>query len=179
MQWQQKNLFVVTVTLVSRAAIQSGMQVDDAFSLSDSYLQQCELLTSPERITNLQYRMLLDYTARVARLRRGGNPSRLLLDVTNYIQHRISEPIRAAAIAKALFISRPYPSRKFKEETEKNLTDFILSEKTEEAKCLLRYSDKSMTAISTYLAFSFTGYFSRVFQQYDGMLPREHREKSL
>ena len=61
------------------------MQVDDAFSLSDSYLQQCELLSSPERITNLQYRMLLDYTARVERLRRGGNPSKLVLDVTNYI----------------------------------------------------------------------------------------------
>ena len=176
---QQKNLFVVTVTLVSRAAIQGGMEVDDAFSLSDSYLQQCELLTSPERITNLQYRMLLDYTARVARLRRGGNPSRLVLDVTNYIQHHISEPIRAEGIAKAQFISRPYLSKKFKEETGQSLTDFILSEKTEEAKRLLRYSEKPLTAISTYLAFSSPSHFSRVFRQYAGMLPREYREKFL
>lgn len=129
------------------------MQVDDAFSLSDSYLQQCELLSSPERITNLQYRMLLDYTSRVERLRRGGNPSKLVLDVTNYIQHHIPEPIRAEEIAKALFISRPYLSKKFKEETGQSLTDFILSEKAEEAKRLLRYSEKPLTAISTYLAF--------------------------
>jgi len=176
---QQKNLFVVTVTLASRAAIQGGMQVDDAFSLSDSYLQQCELLTSPERITNLQYRMLLDYTARVERLRRGGNPSKLVLDVTNYVQHHISEPIRAEEIAKALFISRPYLSKKFKEETGQSLTDFILSEKTEEAKRLLRYSEKPLTAISTYLAFSSPSHFSRVFRQYAGMLPREYREKFL
>ena len=174
---QQKNLFIVTVTLASRAAIQGGMQVDDAFSLSDSYLQQCELLNSPERITNLQYRMLLDYTARVARLRRGGNPSKLVLDVTNYIQHHISEPIRAEEIAKALFISRPYLSKKFKEETGQSLTDFILNEKTEEAKRLLRYSEKPLTAISTYLAFSSPSHFSRVFRQYAGMLPREYREK--
>ena len=174
---QQKNLFVVTVTLASRAAIQGGMQVDDAFSLSDSYLQQCELLTSPERITNLQYRMLLDYTARVERLRRGGNPSKLVLDVTNYIQHHISEPIRAEEIAGALFISRPYLSKKFKEETGQSLTDFILSEKAEEAKRLLRYSEKPLTAISTYLAFSSPSHFSRVFKQYAGILPREYREK--
>ena len=174
---QQKNLFVVTVTLASRAAIQGGMQVDDAFCLSDSYLQQCELLTSPERITNLQYRMLLDYTARVERLRRGGTPSSLVLDVTNYIQHHISEPIRAEEIAKNLFISRPYLSKKFKEETGQSLTDFILSEKTEEAKRLLRYSDKPLTAISTYLAFSSPSHFSRVFKQYAGVLPREYREK--
>ena len=176
---QQKNLFVVTVTLVSRAAIQGGMQVDDAFSLSDSYLQRCELLTSPERITNLQYRMLLDYTARVERLRRGGNPSKLVLDVTNYIQHHISEPIRAEEIAKELFISRPYLSKKFKEETGQSLTEFILNEKTEEAKRLLRYSEKPLTAISTYLAFSSPSHFSRVFRQYAGMLPREYREKFL
>ncbi len=174
---QQKNLFVVTVTLASRAAIQGGMQVDDAFSLSDSYLQQCELLTSPERITNLQYRMLLDYTARVARLRRGGSPSKLVLDVTNYIQHHISEPIRTEEIAKALFISRPYLSKKFKEETGQSLTDFILNEKTEEAKRLLRYSDRPLTAISTYLAFSSPSHFSRAFRQYAGMLPRDYREK--
>ena len=53
---QRKNLFIVTVTLVSRAAIQGGMQVEDAFTLSDSYIQQCELTASPERIANLQYR---------------------------------------------------------------------------------------------------------------------------
>ena len=68
---QRKNLFIVTVTLVSRAAIQGGMQVEDAFTLSDSYIQQCELTASPERIANLQYRMLLDYAERVERLHRG------------------------------------------------------------------------------------------------------------
>ena len=65
---QRKNLFIVTATLVSRAAIQGGMQVEDAFSLSDSYIRQCERMASPDRIANLQYRMLLDYTERVERL---------------------------------------------------------------------------------------------------------------
>ena len=36
---QKKNLFIVTVTLASRAAIQGGMQADDAFTLSYSYIR--------------------------------------------------------------------------------------------------------------------------------------------
>ena len=59
---QMKNTFIVTTTLASRAAIRGGMDTEDAFSLSDSYIQQCELLNAPDRITNLQYHMILEYT---------------------------------------------------------------------------------------------------------------------
>lgn len=78
---------------------------------------------------NLQYRMILDYTARVERLHLGKHPTKLTVDVANYIQHRMSELITAEKIAEELFLSRPYLSRKFKEETGESLTDFILKEK--------------------------------------------------
>ena len=174
---QRKNLFIVTVTLASRAAVQGGMQADDAFTLSDSYIQQCELLSSPERIMNLQYRMLLDYTERVERLRRGKAPSRLAIDAANYVQHHLSDAIRTEDLARALYISRPYLSKKFKEETGETITDFILKEKTEEAKRLLRYSDKPLTAIGSYLGFSSPSHFSRVFRKYVGTTPSEYRQQ--
>lgn len=174
---QRKNLFIVTVTLTSRAAIQGGMQVDDAFTLSDSYIQQCELLSAPEQITNLQYRMLLDYTERVERLHRGKTPSKLAVDVANYVQHHLSDAIKTEDIAGALYMSRPYLSKKFKEETGENIADFIIKEKTEEAKRLLRYSDKPLTAIGSYLGFSSPSHFSRVFKTYVGSTPSEYRDK--
>ena len=174
---QKKNTFIVAVTLVSRAAIRGGMDVEDAFSHSDSYIQQCELLSSPSDILNLQYRMVLDYTERVERLHLGRHPSKLTVDVANYIQRHMSEPITTEKIAKELFLNRSYLSRKFKEETGETLTDFILKEKTEEAKRLLRYSDKPLTAISSYLGFSSASHFSRVFKAYVGSTPSEYREK--
>ena len=174
---QRKNIFVVTITLVSRAAIQGGMEAEESFSLSDSYIQQCELLTTLANITNLQYRMVLDYTERVQRLQRGSCTSKLIIEVTNYIRHHISEPITVEKMAEALFMSRPYLSRKFKEETGESLTDFILKEKTEEAKRLLRYSDKPITAISSYLGFSSPSHFSRVFKARVCLTPGEYREK--
>ena len=174
---QQKNTFIVTAALASRAAVQGGMEVEDALSTSDSYIQQSEMLTAPEAVTNLQYRMILDYTERVGRLRRGRQPTRLALDVANYVRRHLSEAITAQELARALFLSRPYLSRRFREETGETLTDFILREKTEEAKRLLRYSDKSLTAVSSYLGFSSPSHFSRVFKRYAGCLPREYRGK--
>ena len=174
---QQRNMFIVSVTLSSRAAIHGGMDRSDAFALSDSYIQQCELLSSPVEIMNLQYRMILDYTERVERLHLGSEPSKLLSDVSNYIQHHISEVIRVDDIAATVFMSRGYLSRRFHAETGETLSSFILRQKTEEAKRLLRYTEKPLTAIGSYLSFSSPSHFSRVFRSYTGMTPREYREK--
>ncbi len=173
---QLKNTFVVTATLVSRAAIQGGMDVDDALSLSDGFIQKCEMLNSMDRIANLQYFMVIDFAGRMQRLLPGA-AGKLATDVANYIKRHLSEPITVNAIAASLFMSRPYLSRKFKAETGQPLTDFILKEKTEEAKRLLRYSEKSVTAIGAYLGFSSLGHFSKVFKKYAGRTPSEYRER--
>lgn len=82
-------------------------------------------------------------------------------------------------MAQAFYMSRPYLSSKFKQETGETLTDFILKEKTEEAKRLLLYSDKSATAIASYLGFSSLGHFSQVFKRYSGQTPTEYKDKFI
>lgn len=174
---QIKNTFIVTATLASRAAIRGGLDIDEAFSLSDAFIQQCELLQDPEQLWNLQYHMILEYTQRVERLLHGKHPGKLAAEVAYYIRRHMSEPITVEDIAKELYLSRPYLSRKFARETGESLTDFILKEKTEEAKSLLRYSDKPITAISSYLGFSSQSHFSRVFKKYANCTPGEYRAK--
>lgn len=174
---QIKNTFIVTATLISRGAIRGGMDVDDALSLSDAYIQKCELMNNIDRITNLQYHMVFDYAERVEKLRYGKQPSKLVQDVAKYIQHHLSEPITTDDIAKALFLSRSRLSVKFKEEANENLIDFILKEKIEEAKRLLQYTDKTSVAISAYLGFSSQSHFSRTFKKYTGSLPNEYRKR--
>lgn len=173
---QMKNTLIVTVTLITRAAIQGGLDTEEAFALSDGFIQKCELLTAPEQITNLQYRVVLEFTERVEQVRLGGQPSKLALQVVNYIRRHLSEPISVEAMAKELYISRPYLSQRFRQETGETLTDFILNEKIAEAKRLLRYTDKTAAAIGAYLGFSSQGYFSHVFKKYVGCAPGEWRE---
>ena len=174
---QLKNTFIVTATLASRAAIRGGMREDDAFSLSDTYIRRVELLSSHEKILNLQFHMLLEFTEQVEQLHRGKHTTKLSLDVANYVRHHLSEPISVDAMAEQLYLSRPYLSSKFKQETGETLTDFILREKTEEAKRLLRYSDKPAAAIASYLGFSSHGHFIKVFKKYAGLTPQDYREQ--
>ena len=176
---QLKNTFIVTATLASRAAIKGGMSAEDALSLSDEYIRKCELLPSGEQIINLQYHMVLEYTRRVERIRLGKTPSKLLMQVTNYVQHNLSKPIDVEALADSMFISRTHLAAKFKQETGMTLTDFILIEKIEEAKRLLRYSDKSLSLIADYLGFSSQSHFTRAFKKYSGKTPREYRNLNI
>ena len=173
---QLKNTFIVTATLASRAAIKGGADAEEALSLSDDYIKKCELLTTVEAIVNLQYHMVLDYTKRVERIRIGKKASKLLMQVTNYVQHNLSRPTDVEALADSMFISRTHLAAKFKKETSMTLTEFILKEKIEEAKRLLRYSDKSLSLIAEYLGFSSQSHFSKTFKKYTSNTPKEFRE---
>jgi AraC-like DNA-binding protein len=123
--------------------------------------------------------MILEFTQRVERIQADKQASKLVTDVANYIQHHLSEPITAEEIAKELYLSRPYLSRKFIAETGESLTDYILKETVGEAKRLLRYTDKSLTSIGNYLGFSSQGHFSRVFKRYTSFTPGEYRAKYM
>lgn len=176
---QLKNTFIVTATLVSRSAIRGGMDANDALSLSDAYIQKCELLSSVETIVNLQFHMVLEYTERVERLKLGKTPTKLLTDIANYVQKHLTEPVNIEALSKAVFVSRTHLAVKFKKETGMTLTEFVLKEKIEEGKRLLRYTDKPLSAIAAYLGFSSQSHFSNVFRKYARCLPSEYRLKHI
>lgn len=62
---QQKNLIICTATLVTRAAIRGGLNPEQAFTLSDLYIQKAELMTDLLSLTRLNAQMVLDFTKRV------------------------------------------------------------------------------------------------------------------
>ena len=174
---QQKNTFIISTTLVSRAAIRGGMDLDDALRLSDSYIQKCEQLNSFEQITNLQYHMVAQYTQAVEELRYNRNQSELVRNVASYIRHHLSDAIKTEDIATSLFMSRSHLSTRFKNETGMNLTEYIHYIKISEAKHLLTHTDKNLLMISNYLGYSSQSHFTRMFKKMVGISPAEYREK--
>lgn len=73
------------------------------------------------------------------------------------MQKHITEPVNIDALAKAMFISRTHLAVKFRKESSITLTEFVIKEKIEEGKRLLRYSDKPISSIADYLEFSSQG----------------------
>ena len=173
---QSKNLFVVTATLVSRAAIRGGMDHEEALTLSDGYIRKCELMTNVEAVTNLTYRLVMEYAERMRRLRCGKDPSPLVIEVANYLIKHLSEPVTVREIARALCRGRSRLSTDFKKETGENLSEFILKKKVEEAKRILLQTDRPVADVALYLGFSSQSHFSRIFKKYTGFTPKAYRD---
>lgn len=51
----------------------------------------------------------------------------------------------------------------------------VVQEQLRQAKRLLRYSDKSFTSIATYLGFSSSSHFSKVFKEKTDLTPFDYR----
>ena len=121
--------------------------------------------------------MILDYTKRVERVKFQKTPSKLVVDVANYISKHIYDHIEIDDLSNALYISKSWLFAKFKEDTGMTIKDYILKEKIEEAKRLLSFTDKPSSAISSLLSFSSQSHFNRTFLKYVGETPGEYRRK--
>lgn len=176
----QKNFFIKLETIVARASIEAGLDVDEIFSLEEMYIRKCESLEDIDRIKNLQYHMIIDFADRVNKMNQyNQNNSILVSQISKYIQNHISESIKTSDIANYLNKSRGRITTEFKNHTGINLSDFIRIKKIEEAEELLSHTDKSLVFISNYLGFSSQSHFCKVFKDIKGVTPDQYRKKKL
>ncbi|MGN1480509.1 helix-turn-helix domain-containing protein [Porcipelethomonas sp.] len=176
----QKNFFIKLETIASRAAIEAGLDIDEAVAAEEMYIIKCESLENIDRIKNLQYHMLLDYADRVKKHHQyNKNNSKLVNDISKYIYNHISEPIKTSDIAEYLGKSRGSVTTEFKKQTGTNLSDFINMKKVQEAEELLYETDRSLASISDFLGFSSQSHFCKVFKKITGVTPTEYRSKKF
>ncbi len=173
-----KNLLITEATLASRAAMEGGLDEDEALGLSDAYINRCESMQSTDDISNLGWHMLLDYAERVEKLRIGETPSRLAMGVSSYVHAHIFESIKTEDVAAALQVSRGFLSTQFKRECGIALSSYIQKEKIDEAKRLLEDTSQPISSISTYLGFCSQSHFNSVFRKLCGMTPGQWRRKA-
>nr|MDE7104811.1 AraC family transcriptional regulator [Ruminococcus sp.] len=174
-----KNFFIKLETIMARAAIEAGLDIDEIFSIEEMYIRKCESLNNIDRIKNLQYHMIIDYADRVKKLRQyNGQNSKLVNEISKYIRANISEPIKTSDIANYFGKSRGGITTEFKKQTGMNLSDFIKLKKIQEAQELLYETNKSLVLISNYLGFSSQSHFTRLFKEITGITPKEYREKN-
>lgn len=171
----EKNLFIIETTIYCRAAIRGGLPPELAFHLSDSYIQQVETLTNADAVHTLSQRMLVDYTMRVSRHKTERHEDPVLQKAIYFVHHHTNARITVSDVADYVGFSRGYLSTLFKEQLGFDLSAFIRRCKLEEAKELLRYSDKSISEISSYLCFSSQSHFQNCFKKQYKITPQQYR----
>ena len=151
---QAKNIFITSVTLTTRAAIKGGLEIETAYQLSDTYIQQMEHLDDLKLINNLQYQMLLKFTELVSNSKLSPNISNIVFECIQFISNKTNESITVSDVANHVNRSRSFISRTFKAEMNIDMSAYIMNKKLEEAQGLLKFTDKSISEISNYLCFS-------------------------
>ena len=173
----EQNRFIVTLTLVMRAAVDGGLPPEIAYPLSDVYLQENETLTSVSQAVKFLMTAVFDYTRRVRDCKKYSSFSPLVRRCHSLILANLNENLKISALASRLSVSPDHLSRQFKKETGQSILDYIQSQKTEEAMRLLRYTDFSLVTIAHRLGYNSQGHFTEKFKQNVGITPGKWRAR--
>ena len=169
-----KNSMVAFVTLITRAAIDGGVPYQDAFILSDGFIQLIErqqdiaiLETIQEAIVN----RFIDQVAQV-QLQHYSKPIRQVLA---YIDDYLTEELNARVLGEMIYMNPDYLAALFNREVGETLHQHILRRRIEEAARFMRYSGESISTIASFYRFSSQSHFTAVFKKHMGMTPSKYR----
>ena len=172
-----KYHFVITTAMVTRLCRQHGMELEQAFRLSDFYIQKLDDIHTAERVQSLHDEMVIDFTEKMRRRIRSDTNSKHINACKEYIYSHIKERITIEDLAYEFGVSASYLSRLFKQETGVSVSGYIREQKIEVAKNLLRFSDYSMIDIANRLSFSSQSHFIQQFRESVGMTPKKYRDE--
>lgn len=173
---QQMYAFVAAATLATRFAIEGGLGEEDAYHLSDIYIQKADACLSSEEIWTLEGQMSLAFAEKVRQARQQPAVSAPVLLVIDYIFNHLHGRITLGELAEQAGFSSTYLSFLFKAETGDTITEFIQKKRISEAESLLRYSEFTPSEISQYLGFCSQSHFTSTFKKYTGMTPAQFRK---
>jgi AraC-like DNA-binding protein len=173
---QEKFTFIAAATLISRAAVRGGMPYEEACSLSDIYCQQMDSMKRVQDINALTYQMAFEFCEKAHSSQGNQGFSKPVRDCCDYIYAHLHEKIRVDQLAEISGFCSKSISQKFTAETGLSVSDYVHREKMREAAQLLRFSTHSLIDISNYLHYSSQSYFTKIFQRFHGLTPKEYRD---
>lgn len=171
----EKNLGICSVTLVTRAAMDGGVNAEIAYTLSDFYIQAVEECENPAQVHMTTQRCNADFVDRVLE----GQKQRYSHEVNltrHYIFSHLYEPIHLQDLAKETKLNADYLSQLFKKEIGCSPIVYIQQQRIDEAKKLISLSHYSLAEISTLLQFHDQSYFTKIFKRYTGVTPKQYQK---
>lgn len=99
----------------------------------------------------------------------------LVGNVSQYLEDHFRDDPSLIDLAEEFFVSPTYLSKRFKEKTGGNISQYIEKLKMEHAKTMLIVSEIPVTEIALEVGYMDSNYFSRVFKKTTGMTPRDFR----
>ena len=172
-----KYHLVVLISMLTRFSIEGGMNPESAYTLSDIYIQQVDLLSSEEETEKIHEKIIFDYTNRMAKIHKTLGLSKKVIKAMDYIYDNIQSKIRISDIAKKIDINPNYLCELFKKETGISVNNFVKKKKIQAAEKLLIYEDFSVAELADIFGFASSSHFIETFKAETGLTPKAYKEK--
>lgn len=172
---QMEYLVLTEIVLISRAAMDGGMNPEEAYQLSDIYLQRLTQCKSVETMGRLGVKAQIEYTQRVKEAKEKRAQSNYIEECKDFIAKNLRKPFKIGEIAPAIGVNRSYLARRFSETEGITIQQYVMKERCEHAANLLKFSKYPISIIAEYFCFSSQSHFGRTFKEFYGMTPKEYR----
>lgn len=107
----------------------------------------------------------------------GGLPERQLLQVLDYIHDHLNQDIKLVDLAALIGMSQFHFSHVFKQSMGMAPYQYLLQQRIERAKQLLKQTDRSIMDIAFLCGFNSHSHLSRQFRQMTGTTPKAYRRQ--
>ncbi|AWP27356.1 hypothetical protein B9D94_12310 [Paenibacillus sp. Cedars] len=171
----QKNLSIVGIALMTRAAVEGGLHPEIAYTMSDLYIQQMEEMTDANEVNTALQQATYDFANRVKECKEG-DFSKAVVKCKQYIFNHLYEDVSLQQLSRSVHMNSSYLSRRFKQETGVSISEYIQGQRIEEAKKLLVLTDLPISVIYARLNYHDQSYFTKVFRKLTGVTPKQYRE---
>ena len=172
-----KYHFVITVAMITRQCVAAGMELEQAYRLSDFYILKLDSCSTIEAVSQLHHNMALDFTGKMFLVKKEAAVSKPVVICMDFIYSHLNTRITVQTLSEYTGLSSSYLSRLFKKELGISISDYILEKKIEKSENLLKYSDYSLIDIANYLAFSSQSHFIQTFKKAVGLTPNKYRNQ--
>jgi len=164
-----------SIALATYAAIEGGLAPASAYALSELYLRRLERCKNGVEMRQLCDEMELLFAREVRLVLEARSNASYVEKCKRFIDQHLGMPFTLDDIATALGINKSYLSRRFAEEAGMRIMEYTRTKRIEAAASMLKYSDKTISAISAYLCFPTQSHFGKLFKDTMGITPLKYR----
>lgn len=168
-----KYLFCMWCTLASRAAVESGVDMDVSMALLLVFVRMMDQCSSLDRICEVFEALFLEYIKQV-RQASDANLSKIIVKAQQYINLHIYEKFSVQDVAQFCGCSSRQLNRLFQHSLQLTVLNYITNQKLVRARQYLSYTDQSISEVSALLGFSSQSYFTMLFRNAFGITPRKY-----
>lgn len=169
------NGFTVIRTLARKAAEKGGCPVVVIDAITQDAIQKASRIHSMAQLEKIMRTLLLDLTRAVRETRNRNRYSLNVRKAIAYIELNYTDSIRLDELSDVVGVSAEHLSRSFKKETSDTVTGYIAKLRMKKAAELLSGTGLSVSEIASYVGYSDSNYFVKVFKKHYGTTPSEYR----